>query len=105
MQTDIWVKVMKNKKINLWEHHIPAEFFVSMIILILTFLVATTADLNAAEKKLNITVEYLKDQCNNNELRDLASEAKSLLRISESVEYFKRTPGSTGLQPQQTWIL
>lgn len=78
---------MKNKKINFWKHHILIEIFVSLVILTIVSFIAISADLNAAEKKLNTTVEYLKDQCNSSELRDLASESKSLLRVSESVEY------------------
>ena len=31
-------------------------------------------------------MEYMKEQCNNSVLRDLASESKSLLRVTESVE-------------------
>lgn len=78
---------MKTKKINFWKHHILIEVSASILLLIIVFFIATAADEHAAETKLNTTVEYLKDQCNSCELRDLASEAKSLLRVSESVNY------------------
>ena len=80
---------MKNKRINFLKHHIFVEVSVSILLLIAVFFIATAADEHAAEIKLNTTVEYLKDQCNSCELRDLASEAKSLLRVSESVEYVR----------------
>lgn len=35
-----------------------------------------------AEGELLKNVEYMKEQCNDSEIRDLASEAKSLLRVT-----------------------
>ena len=45
--------------------------------------------MNKAEQKLLTTVEYMKKQCNDGEIRDMASEGKSLLRVTESVEQIR----------------
>ena len=59
---------------------------IGLVVLSIAFLAATTADINNAGTRLLNTVEYMKEQCNNSQLRDLASESKSLLRVTESVD-------------------
>ena len=76
----------KNKQVIAWKHIIPAEILVGVVILGITFSIAANADMKKAESKLISTVEYMKEQCNSSQIRDLASEAKSLLRVTESVE-------------------
>ena len=61
------------------------EIVVGMVLLLITFAFSTRADMATAEHRLYSTVKYMKEQCNASQLRDLASEAKSLLRVSESV--------------------
>lgn len=64
----------------------PLQVAVGMVIIVVAFLVATNRDMNKAQGELLKTVEYMKEQCNDSGIRDLASEAKSLLRVTESVE-------------------
>ena len=61
------------------------EIIAGIALLTVTFLFSTRSDMAAAEARLYSAVEYMKEQCNASHLRDLASEAKSLLRVSESV--------------------
>lgn len=65
---------------------IVLEIAVGVLLLVGMFFISSNADIADAEKQLYTTVEYMKEQCNNSQLRDLASEAKSLLRVTESVE-------------------
>ena len=79
------------QKNTAWIHRHPV--FVSILFGIL-FLggvlgIATNADMDRTTDRLVSTAAYLKDQCNNSVLRDMASEAKSLLRISESTDQVK----------------
>lgn len=57
-----------------------------LVLLSIVFLTSTATDINNAGMRLLNTVEYMKEQCNNSQLRDLASESKSLLRVSESID-------------------
>ena len=61
------------------------EIIMGFALLAVVFFFSTRADMAAAERRLCSTVEYMKEQCNASQLHDLASEAKSLLRVSESV--------------------
>ena len=78
---------MKTKKPLLpWHKTVPLEILVGMILLLITFFVSSNLDISRAQQRLSKTVEYIKAQCNASQLRDLASESKSLLRVTESVE-------------------
>ncbi len=78
---------MKNpKKLPRWQKVLLLEILVGLLLLFGTFAVSTNTDIARAEQKLQRTAEYIKEQCNNSQLRDLASEAKSLLRVSQSAE-------------------
>jgi len=71
------------------KHPVLARILVGILLLSTVLAIASTADMNSTTEQLTTTVEYLRDQCNNSVLRDMASEAKSLLRISESVDGVK----------------
>lgn len=81
---------MENKKHGLqWHRIIPLEVIAGLIFLITVFFIGSSADIAAAETQLASIVDYLKEQCNSDQIRDLASESKSLIRVSESVETIK----------------
>lgn len=81
---------MENKKHGFrWHTIIPLEIVVGVIFLIVVLFIGANADMNAAGKQLTAVVNYLKEQCNNDQIRDLASESKSLIRVSESVDAIK----------------
>lgn len=80
---------MNNKRTISWKYIVSLEIIVGLLILIITFAIASNIDMKNAEKSLLTTVEYMKEQCNDSGLRDLASEAKSLLRVTESVEQIR----------------
>ena len=78
---------MKSKKRLLrWQKIVPFEILTGILLLAGTFLISTNTDVTRAERRLHQTVEYIKEQCNASQLRDLASEAKSLLRVTQSAE-------------------
>ena len=79
----------KTKQTILWKKLIPMEIIAGLILVIGAFVIASNADMKKAENRLVTTVEYMKEQCNSSQLRELASEAKSLLRVTESVEQIR----------------
>ena len=79
----------KIKRFVPWRAIVVMEIVFGLLIMIITFILATNADMNKAEQKLLTTVEYMKKQCNDSEIRDMASEGKSLLRVTESVEQIR----------------
>lgn len=81
--------MQKIKKIIHWKLIIPLEIALGFLILVLSFSIAASRDMKKAEAQLLVTVEYMKNQCNDSEIRDMASEAKSLLRVTESVEQIR----------------
>ena len=66
------------------------------------FFFSARADMIEAESRLRSTVEYIKGQCNASQLHDLASEAKSLLRMSESVSMIQVRLRETGTEDRET---
>lgn len=80
---------MENKFLASLKHPVLVRIVGGILLLSVVFAVASRADMASTTEQLTTTVEYLKDQCNNSVLRDMASEAKSLLRISESVDGVK----------------
>lgn len=78
--------MQKIKKVIHWRIIVPLESILGVLILIVSTVLAANSDMKAAEKEMRTTVEYMKDQCNDSEIRDMASEAKSLLRVTESIE-------------------
>ncbi|MBU5430758.1 response regulator [Kineothrix sp. MSJ-39] len=80
---------MKNKQVIQWKHIVPLEIFAGIIMLMAVFFFASRSDMKKAESKLITTVEYMKEQCNSSQIRDLASEAKSLLRVTESTDQIR----------------
>lgn len=68
---------------NQW---IWAEVFLGVIITVIVSVVSIRIDLLSTQTRLCDTVTYIKEQCNNNLKLDIASEAKSMMRIIESVD-------------------
>lgn len=60
-----------------------------MIFLVVVFIIGANADMKSSGLRLTSIVDYLKEQCNSDQLRDLASESKSLIRVSESADTIK----------------
>ena len=77
------------KVLSSWKHPVVIRILVGILFLTSVFAIAASYDMTNTTTQLVTTVEYLKDQCNNSVLRDMASEGKSLLRISESVDAVK----------------
>ena len=77
---------MKNKTTPHWRRILPIEIIIGLLLLITVAVVSMRTDMSAAEKHLLSTVEYIKKQCNNSQLRDAASESKSLLRVTQGAE-------------------
>ena len=80
---------MENNKVISWKLIVSLEIVIGLVILAITLMIASNRDMKKAESELLKTVEYMKEQCNDSEIRDLASEAKSLLRVTESVEQIR----------------
>ena len=76
-------KLLRNQKILL------IESLIGIFLIAVTFIASIHTDISNAEQRLYKTVEYIKDQCNASQLRDLASESKSLLWVTESVEQIR----------------
>lgn len=76
----------KTKHMVLWKKIILLEIAAGLLLFIVTFFIASNADMEKVENELVTTVDYMKDQCNDSQIRDLGSEAKSLLRVTESIE-------------------
>ena len=72
-----------------WHGIILLEVLAGVVMLAVMFVLASNADISAAEAKLTTTVEYMKEQCNSSQMQDLASAAKSQLRVAESVEQIR----------------
>ena len=77
---------MKNKTTPRWRRILPIEIVIGLLLLITVAVISAKVDISAAEKHLLSTVEYIKKQCNNSQLRDAASESKSLLRVTQGAE-------------------
>ena len=77
---------MKNKTTPRWQRILPIEIVIGLLLLITVAVISAKVDISAAEKHLINTVEYIKKQCNNSQLRDAASESKSLLRVTQGAE-------------------
>ena len=73
-----------------WKRLIFLEVIVGLALLLITFAVTARADIDKAQDKLVASVEYIKEQCNNSQIRDEASESKSLLRVTESTDDVSR---------------
>ncbi len=81
---------MKNKTRTIpWKKIVPLEILLGLAILAATFAVSVRTDLDKAQTQLGNMLEYMKEQCNLSQLRDLASEAKSLMRGTESAEQIR----------------
>lgn len=62
------------------------EFLIGLAITVVVTVIAVRTDLSSAKTRLYDMVSYIKEQCNNNQMLDIASESKSLMRMVESVE-------------------
>lgn len=83
---------MKNKKkttekrIRLW----PLEALLGILLIGGVFVIATNVDMRETERHLSATVSYIKEQCNQYNRMNLASETKSLMRVIESARQVER---------------
>lgn len=77
---------MERRRTRSWKRIAGLEIVLGLLMLAVIFVLAVNRDMKRAEGELLKNVEYMKEQCNDSEIRDLASEAKSLLRVTESVE-------------------
>ena len=68
---------------------LPLEIVVGIVLLVGMFFLSSKADIASAQRHLSTTVAYMKEQCNSSQLRELGTEAKSLLRVTESVEQIR----------------
>lgn len=80
---------MNKKILSFQKHPVVSSILFGILFLWFVLFFATRADMVNTTETLSNTVEYLKDQCNNSVLRDMASETKSLLRVTESVDMVK----------------
>ena len=72
---------MKNKSNRLLY---TLEVLLGVILMGGVFLIAVHVDVRSAKRTLTSTVSYIKEQCNQYERLNLASETKSMMRIIES---------------------
>ena len=73
-------KRIPRRKLRLW----PLEILAGILLLTVVFVVSSNGDITRTEKELQEKVNYIKEQCNNYNRLNLASETKSLMRIIES---------------------
>ena len=59
------------------------EVLLGVILMGGVFLIAVHVDVRSAKRTLTSTVSYIKEQCNQYERLNLASETKSMMRIIE----------------------
>lgn len=74
------------KRIRLW----PLEALLGVFLIGGVFVIATNADMRQTERHLSATVSYIKEQCNQCNRMNLASETKSLMRMIESAHQVER---------------
>ncbi len=87
MPTAIWRRdMMESRRVISWKRITVLEILTGVVILVITFVISANIDMRKAESSLLTTVKYMKEQCNDSLTRDLASEAKSLLQVTESTE-------------------
>ena len=67
-----------------------AEIAAGAVLLLIVFMISTQADLSRTEMELKSNVEYIKEQCDNYNRLNLASETKSLMRMIESARQTAR---------------
>ncbi len=81
---------MESKKHSFrWQKIIPLEILAGLLVIAAVFAVGAHADMTAAKAQLSSAADYIKQQCNSNQMHDLASESKSLIRVSESIDTIK----------------
>ncbi len=67
-----------------------SEIILGILLMGSVFLIASNQDMADAQQHLAGTVSYIKEQCNQYNRLNLASETKSLMRIMESARYMER---------------
>ena len=73
-------KRIPRRRLRLW----PLEIAAGILLLTIVFIISTRGDIARTEAELREKVNYIKEQCNNYNRLNLASETKSLMRIIES---------------------
>ena len=66
--------------------HLLIELLVGLVLMAVVFAIATSNDVKATELRLSTTVNYIKEQCNGYGRLNLASEAKSLMRVMQGAK-------------------
>ncbi|MBU5479744.1 ATP-binding protein [Blautia sp. MSJ-19] len=74
------------KQVRRW----PFDILIGILILAAVGVFSIFSDMKSTESKLADTANYIKNQCNGYNRLNLASEAKSLMRIMESVRQIDR---------------
>ena len=73
-----------------------ACFFIGVAVMAIALFISVSVDMAAAQHTLRTTTAYIKEQCNRYARTELASETKSLMRITESCEQVARDLAATG---------
>lgn len=92
---------IKNQKHNR-KRALILKILVGVLLLLVAFFFSSQIDLFFAEARLSSTVRYMKEQCNASQLRELGSETKSLLRVSESVSMVRERLQDGGAAEEDT---
>lgn len=72
------------------KHIWPVEIITGLFIMIIVFFIAANVDIEATQKDLADTAQYINEQCNSFTRLNLASETKSLIRVIESAQQINR---------------
>ena len=72
------------KKIIIRYHYIVVCILMGLLVLGGVFVGSIQTDLNTAEKHFSDTISYIKEQCTGYDNLNLATEAKSLMRVMEN---------------------
>ena len=70
--------------------------FIGVVIMAIALFISVSVDMAAAQHTLRTTTAYIKEQCNRYARTELASETKSLMRITESCEQVARDLAAKG---------
>ena len=80
----------KQRAVRIWGHYTVVCVLIGLLVLGGILAESVQADLTAAEKRFQETVSSIKEQCTGCDNMNLASEAKSLMRMIEDVQHLRR---------------
>lgn len=75
----------KQRAVRIWGHYTVVCVLIGLLVLGGILAGSVQADLTAAENRFQETVSSIKEQCTGCDNMNLASEAKSLMRMIEDV--------------------